>query len=141
MAGSFITVTPSGHEPVLAYLQQLQEKSGNLQPVLADIGELLLISHRERWQQQVDPQGRPWEPLAPETIERKGHDLILREHDFLRDLLNYQTDPMALYFGTPQDYGQYPQFGEGQAERQWLGVSQDDPAQILDLIAAYLVET
>lgn len=138
MAGAFLTITPSGYEPVLEQLQRYYEKSGDLRPVLADIGEMLLTSHRERWQDEQAPDGTPWQPLAEETIERKGHDLILREHDYLRDMLNYQIDPLALYFGTPEAYGEYHQFGLGVPERAWLGASAADQLQVLDLVGAYL---
>lgn len=138
MAGAFLTITPSGYEPVLEQLQRYYEKSGDLRPVLADIGEMLLTSHRERWQDEQAPDGTPWQPLAEETIERKGHDLILREHDYLRDMLNYKVDPLALYFGTPEAYGEYHQFGLGVPERAWLGASAADQQQVLDLVGAYL---
>lgn len=34
MAGAFITITPSGHEPVLELMQQLYAETGDLSPVL-----------------------------------------------------------------------------------------------------------
>ncbi|MGN5221745.1 phage virion morphogenesis protein [Aeromonas veronii] len=138
MAGAFFTITPSGYEPVLEQLQLYYEKTGDLSPVLADIGEMFLISHQKRWQVEQAPDGTPWQPLSEETIERKGHDLILREHDYLRDMLNYQVDPLALYFGTPIGYGEYHQLGLGVPERVWLGVSPTDLQQVLDLVGAYL---
>lgn len=79
-------------------------------------------------------------PLATETIEAKGFDLILREHDYLRDMLNYKGRiHLALYFGTPMVYGEYHQFGWGVPERQWLGASESDSKQVLDVVAAYLM--
>ena len=141
MAGSFITVTPSGHEQVLELLQQLYDKTNDLSPVLIDIGEELLSSHKERWKEERAPDGTPWLPLAPETIKAKGFDLILREHDYLRDMLNYQVDPLALYFGTPMAYGEYHQFGFGVPERPWLGATDDDKKMILDIVAEYLLQT
>ena len=47
---------------------------------------------------------------------------------------------MALYFGTPMVYGEYHQFGWGVPERQWLGASESDSKQVLDVVAAYLME-
>ncbi len=140
MAGAFITSTPSGHESALELLQQLYDKTGDISPALADIGEVLLESHKDRWKAEQAPDGSPWLPLATETIEAKGFDLILREHDYLRDMLNYAVDPLALYFGTPMVYGEYHQFGWGVPERQWLGASESDGKQVLDIVAAYLLE-
>ena len=140
MAGSFITITPSGHEPVLEMLQQLYDKTGDISPALVDIGEALLESHKARWKLEQSPDGTPWLPLSPETIEDKGFDLILREHDYLRDMLNYQVDPLALYFGTPMPYGEYHQDGRGVPERPWLGTTDDDKKMILDIVAEYLLQ-
>ncbi len=151
MAGVFLTITPSGLEPVLAYLQQLQEKTGDLQPVLADIGEHLIKSTQERRRTQTDPDGNAWEPLSATTIALKGHDHILFKDGYLFDELNYDVDPLALYFGTPKEYGAMMQVGGVTSPKSWmprktiparpfLGLSQDDQQQILDLLAAYLAE-
>jgi len=138
MAGAFVTVTPSGQETALEHLKALYEKTGDLQPVFRDMGEELIESHKSRWQLEVSPSSEPWLPLSEETIQRKGHDLILREHDYLRDLLAYQDDPLALYFGTPTKYGQFHQFGEGVPMRQWLGFSPKDIQMLEALITEYL---
>lgn len=138
MAGSFLTVTSSGQETVLEYLKSLYEKTGDLQPVFRDMGDELLESHRARWQAEESPDGEKWLPLSEKTIQKKGHDLILREHDYLRDLLNYDPNPLALYFGTPMEYGQFHQFGEGVPERPWLGFSQNDIQTLETLIREYL---
>lgn len=138
MAGAFLTITPSGQESVLTLLQELYDRTGDMSSVMKDIGEELLESHRERWQAEESPDGEKWLPLSDETIKKKGHDLILREHDYLRDLLNYNVDTLALYFGTPMEYGQFHQFGEGVPERPWLGVSQSDIQSIESLVHEYL---
>lgn len=138
MAGAFLTVTPSGQESVLTLLKELYAKTGDLEPVFRDIGEELLESHKARWKMEVSPGGEPWLPLSEETIQRKGFDLILREHDYLRDELHYDVNPLALYFGTPKDYGQWHQFGEGVPARPWLGFSQSDIQSIETLIHEYL---
>lgn len=138
MAGAFLTIAPSGQESVLALLNELYARTGDLSAVMSDIGEELLESHRKRWQAEESPDGDKWLPLSEETIKKKGHDLILREHDYLRDLLNYDVNPLALYFGTPMEYGQWHQFGEGVPERPWLGFSQGDIQATESMIREYL---
>lgn len=139
MAGAFITATPSGFDEVTQLLQQLYERTGDISAPLADIGEMLLSSHRDRWRAEQAPDGTPWLPLAPETVEAKGQDFILREHDLLRDLLNYNVEPLALYFGTPQSYGEYHQDGRGVPQRQWLGVSDRDRQGAMSIVSEYLL--
>jgi hypothetical protein len=42
-------------------------------PVLVnETGELLLRRHLKRFDEQVDPSGRPWKPLAASTLARRG---------------------------------------------------------------------
>jgi hypothetical protein len=45
---------------VLAALNRLIEAGTDLQPALKDIGEYLVVSTRDRFQQGVAPDGTPW---------------------------------------------------------------------------------
>lgn len=56
------------------------------------IGQLLLRRTRERFAREVDPDGRPWEPLAASTLRRKrkefGDTQILVRTGALRDSID-----------------------------------------------------
>jgi phage virion morphogenesis protein len=154
MAGSFIEVKVDDGK-ILEKLKQLS--SVQLGPVLKQIGEYLLLSHRERWDMQRSPDGVPWAPLTETTLGRKTKniDKILVESGDLRELLRYQIEGDTLRFGTDRIYGAAHQFGmpKGYAgttnrgspipwgdipARPFLGFSRDDEAEILAIISDHL---
>ena len=63
----------------MAALTGLEKAGGNMQLVFADIGEYLLISHRERFDREEAPDGSPWEQLAESTLRRKMLKGVRRE--------------------------------------------------------------
>lgn len=146
MAGASLGISVEiDDREVLQAIQRLQDAGGNLQGAFADIGEYLLISHRERWDRQVSPEGEPWAPLAPQTIKRKkkNRDKVLVLEGDLRDLLRYQDSPDSLEFGTDRIYGASHQFGREEAgipARPFLGISDEDRVGILDILRDHLEE-
>ena len=145
MAGSFIAISQHGSDEALALLQRLYQRTGDLSEPLAEIGEQLLLSHRERWDRQASPDGEPWAPLSPAYQARKPRhaEEILRLEGHLRDTLDYQADPQTLYFGSPLEYGAAHQFGRDDINlpaRPFLGLEPQDKEQVLELLAGYLAE-
>lgn len=144
MAGSFIAISHHGVADAFDLLAKLYQKTGDLSEPLADIGEGLLLSHRDRWDAQESPEGEPWAQLSEKYRARKPRhaDEILRLNDDLRDTLDYQVDPQALYFGTPMVYGAAHQFGRPEInlpERRVLGLSDGDKHSVLETLEGYLV--
>ena len=143
MAGSFIAISHHGVADAFELLAKLYQKTGDLSEPLADIGEGLLLSHRDRWDAQETPEGEPWAPLSEKYRARKPRhaDEVLRLNDDLRDTLDYQVDPQTLYFGTPMVYGAAHQFGRPEInlpERRALGLSEGDKQSVLDMLSLYL---
>ncbi|MGL6004473.1 phage virion morphogenesis protein [Aeromonas sobria] len=143
MAGSFIAISHHGVADAFELLAKLYQKTGDLSEPLADIGEGLLLSHRDRWDAQESPEGEPWAPLSEKYHARKPRhaDEVLRLNDDLRDTLDYQVDPQALYFGTPMVYGAAHQFGREESnlpERPYLGLSDSDHEFVLVTLEMYL---
>jgi hypothetical protein len=63
MAGSFIKV--DYEENITAALRGLLEADQDLSGPFADIGEVLLASTQDRFEQGVSPFGFAWSPLDP----------------------------------------------------------------------------
>ncbi|MFZ1326803.1 MAG: phage virion morphogenesis protein [Candidatus Contendobacter sp.] len=105
MAGSFIEITLDDAE-ISQPLEKLQAKLGDLTPVFRDLGEALIISHRERFVRAVAPDGTPWPALSPRyrASKKKNPDKILVLDGWLRQL-HYQAAPDALRIGTDRSYG------------------------------------
>lgn len=125
-------------------LQRLQQAGGNLDAAFGEIGEYLLESHRQRFDDQVDPDGHAWEPLSARTIERKkkNADKILIEHGGLMDSLHYNASSHGLEFGTNLIYGATHQFGDEDRNipaRPFLGINRDDEEEIIRIIEDHIL--
>jgi phage virion morphogenesis protein len=115
MTGVTLTLGPEAQE-LQETLRQLQTRLGDLRIPLADVGEYLLRSHRQRWNAQESPDGIKWTPLSRAYAARKpkNADKILVLNGYLRDLLRYQVTNDTLEFGTDRPYGALHQFGARQ---------------------------
>jgi phage virion morphogenesis protein len=124
--------------------QALAQRTADLRPALRSIGEYLLLETRDRYDAGVDPQGRPWAPLAAATIAQKQRDRtpfqkVLLRYGTLRETLTYEVTGQTLAVGSPQAYAVYHQFGtKNMPQRQILGLSQADRAEILEIVRAHL---
>ncbi len=112
---------------------------GGLKPLMTDIGAIVESSTRERFLTKTDPDGVLWQNLAPETIrKKKGRGGILVEYgDLMRSITAHAT-AVSVEVGTDRPYGKYHQMGWGVPERAFLGLSDDDFADIRDLLNDYL---
>jgi phage virion morphogenesis protein len=156
MAGTKIEID-SNHELVVDAIDELIRRTDDLRPVFADIGEYLLKSHDDRFDDQESPDGTPWAPLSDWYRESKKQnaDKILVLDGYLRGLNRYQVDQDSLEFGTDRIYGAVHQFGASRGEfgatrygvpipwgdipaRPWLGFSLEDEKNILDILSDYL---
>jgi phage virion morphogenesis protein len=142
MAGAAIKIDIQDQQ-VLDAFNRLLHAVQDPEPAWRDIGEYLLISHRDRFDRQVDPEGRPWAPLSPQYRARKSRnrDIILVFNGYLRDLLRYQTSSTEFVFGTDRIYGATHQFGDPDRNippRPFLGISDNDRREILDIFNDHL---
>lgn len=113
--------------------------NSDLKPLMQDIGAIVENSTRERFLTKEDPDGVVWQELAPETIERKkGRGGKLVEYgDLMRSITAHAT-AVSVEVGTDRPYGKYHQMGWGVPQRAFLGLSDDDFADINDLLTDYL---
>lgn len=123
-------------------LKKLLDKLGNLTPVFQDIGESLLISHRERFDRAISPDGIPWAELSPDYQKRKrrNRDKILVLDGWLRQL-HYTASDAELDLGTDRIYGATHQFGDPARNipaRPFLGLDEAERATVLDLLEEWL---
>ena len=141
MAGALIEIDYNDAD-VRAALKKLLAKLGGLEPVFRDIGESLLISHRERFDRAVSPEGVPWPDLSPAYQQRKrrNRDKILVLDGWLRQL-HYTASDAELDLGTDRIYGAIHQFGDSARHipaRPFLGLDEAERATVLDLLEEWL---
>ena len=152
MAGVNIRVELVGEDEVSRALRRLADLRASLDEPLAEIGEALLISHKERFREERGPDGRPWEPLseiyaARKAAKRPGRS-ILAYDDLLRGWLRYRVTGDELQLGTDRPYGLRHQEGFDGTDsagrtirtpaRPWLGLSDDDVDSVLGIIRDYI---
>lgn len=123
-------------------LKKLLDKLGDLTPVFQDIGESLLISHRERFDRAISPDGIPWAELSPDYQKRKrrNRNKILVLDGWLRQL-HYAASDAELDLGTDRIYGATHQFGDASRNipaRPFLGLDEAERATVLDILEEWL---
>lgn len=113
MAGVKLSIAEEGLSAIQQQLNKVIQRGGNLQPLFANIGEMLILSHDQRFCDQVSPDGEPWAPLSPSYQEKKSKntDSILKLNNHLGRELGYIATGKDLFFGTPYEYGALHHFG------------------------------
>jgi len=144
MAGASIINITYDDQAVKDRLKRLAQVAGDISPALTEIGEHLIRSHQQRFADGVDPEGNDWEPLAESTLARKkkNADKVLIEHGDLMGSLHYNNNGHELEFGTNLIYGATHQFGregDGIPARPFLGISDDDQREIVNIIDDHIL--
>lgn len=112
MTGTTLNITAQlDYEALATALERLQHVGGNMKLVYKDIGEYLEQSTKARFDAEVDPDGRPWEPLAQATLKRKRANTILQEKGYLKGLIRYKETSDKLLVGSDRVYAAIHQFG------------------------------
>lgn len=147
-----IRVELDGLKEVRDSLSDLIARSNDLTPAMASIGELLLLSHDERFTSQTAPDGTPWLALSENTqaMKPRNSNLILTFNANLRKL-NYNASAKSLEFGSNEPYAAMHHFGGTTSPRSmipnkeiparpFLGVSKSDEEGILSALSDYLMQ-
>lgn len=161
-----VTIDISNDLPLLQdNVETLTEKLGDLTPLMQAIGSLLEGSTRQRFTDKKAPNGTSWANLMPSTQTQKGNNNILVAGDTLRESITNHADRYSVSVGTDMSYGVYHQFGTdpytirpknkkalafgggvykqvqhtGLPARPFLGLSDDDKAEIYELINEILM--
>lgn len=151
MAGVNYTLKFEEKEKLQRRFNQLLKQGTSLQPAFQDIGEMLLVSHDQRFRDQVSPDGEPWAPLSPAYQARKPkrQNDILTLNGILSGNLSYIATNSNLFFGTPEEYGAIHYYGGSPdmpahlaaiPSRRWLGVDDGDPVEIYDILGDFLLQ-
>jgi phage virion morphogenesis protein len=141
-------------------LQSLQGAVGNLRPAMAEIGEVLTESTKQRFSTKTGPDGQQWKENSDFTINfihkfdgfewMKGRDdPLIGRSGKLQDQIHYNLiGNDALEVGSPMKYAAMQQFGGTKSEfphlfgdipaRPFLGVSDDDKNEIMAILNRHL---
>lgn len=115
MAGARIEITKNTASPALKNAIREMQGEGRV-AMLEDMGELLVMTTRERQEREVSPDGTTWRALSPaykryKQKKRPGVKILKFDFHMMGDEFSFQTDAEALYVGTNVPYGAVHQFG------------------------------
>lgn len=142
--------------------QRLQQRLGNLAPVMREISLDLVGVIEDAFANEADPvTGEPWDPLSPLTIRRREKQgrwpgKILQQTGRLAASITPSHSGTEAAAGTNDVRAGVLQFGAKAGEfgstvegrpipfgdipaRPFLGLSEEGRQDILDLLARYLV--
>lgn len=93
----FLGVSDDDRVVVLQILQEnMKLQNVSLRVALQEIGEYLLLSTDRRWEEEIAPDGTPWQPNAPWVVEwkkRRGRlQKILQSTGRLRSSISYRIE-------------------------------------------------
>lgn len=151
-------------EPVIARLGRVSQVLDDMTPVFNDIGEYVVEATKKRFTISTAPDGTKWQPKSAATIARyqarkdgnRPKPLIGPSGRLGREINKLATrDQVEIgsaleYSGVMQDRAAQGAFGTAAngspipwgriPARVWLGLSDDDNRNILDIADEYLAE-
>lgn len=148
LTGASISITASD-DLLLRNLQELAE-APDTTPLMYRMGEYFWGSTRKRFDrnEQKSPQGVPWKPLSPGYLKRKKKhkDLILTFNAYLRNSIHPDVlAPDTVAWGSNlvkaaihNAGGNGSGINGNMPQRQFLGVSDEDNAEVLAIVQDWL---
>lgn len=147
-----------GLDAVISGFDGMLQRSGNLRPLLLEIGVDLTESTKQRFVTTLDPDGNKWLLNTPATLLaedkfgnlRKEGDTPLTNHGDLAASIHYfMIGNDTVEVGSNMVQAAMMQFGSTKAEfpklwgdipaRPYIGFSDDDRQHILELVGDYLL--
>jgi phage virion morphogenesis protein len=134
-------------DEITGALDSLLLHLGDMTPVMQEIGELLMASTKDRFQEGTAPDGIKWATKSPNT---KGRDRrpLFGPSGMLSSQIFYQAGADQVEIGSNRVYAAMMQFGGTKAQfphlwgdipaRPFLGVSEEDRAGILATVEEWL---
>ncbi len=141
------------NEQITTLLSQLEQAGRNLEPVMKNIGEILLNSSRQRFQTGTAPDGEQWAVNSPITLaNKKGDRPLIGETKSLSTQIHYEATQEYVIVGSLMEYAGTQQFGATKGQygvsipwgdipaRPFLGISTEDESDIIALLSDYLAQ-
>ena len=145
-------------EPLQHYLRALQEKLGDLTPVMNSIGQEMESRISRRFETRTDPDGKAWTPWKAATIRsypypgtaaarragRAGFGKLLERTGDMRSGLSWHADKTSTRVGFDRPYAKWHEVGTRHMPRRGLLASSNgrlsaaDKKHILALVQRFL---
>ncbi len=117
----------------------------DIDPLRDTIGATVESQTRRRLSEdKAAPDGTPWPDWSPDYAKtrRRGQSLLESDGDLV-DSINFLVSGEDIHVGTPLVYGAIQHFGGEEVgidipAREYLGLSDDDMAELLDQTDAFI---
>jgi phage virion morphogenesis protein len=150
------------NQPIVQALRGLQGQLVEMKPVYDAMGEQLVRSHKERFKTGSAPDGTAWAPKKAATIERYRRagdgeytQPLIGPSRRLGNEINYSSSSIGVEVGSNLEYAGTMQTGAAKGEfgndargrpipwgfipaRVWLGLSDKDERDMLDIVEEHL---
>lgn len=121
------------------FMKQLKQTTSNLAPAFRDFGEYLKKETDTQFKNEVDPSGKPWEPLKPATLARKKTTFKLRETLTMYNSIFYTADDKKFEFGIKDSKYQFHHTGTNKmAARVVIGITSARQKKANDFVIAQI---
>lgn len=165
-----ITITIDGLEQTQRYVLRIIERGGDLSPVFSDMGEHMVNSTHDNFENSTSPDGEPWAANSEATfasmlgasdtnqsgrLNRRGSNRVASKQPLimnhtLMQSIHYEAASAGVTIGTNMVYGAMMHYGGTKADyphlwgdipaRNYLGASAADETILTDLITNHLIE-
>jgi phage virion morphogenesis protein len=140
----------SGLDAVLSGFDKMRLRSGDLRPLLLELGEDLTESTKQRFVTTTAPDGTPWAKNSDVTLAHKSGSRPLTDGGFLADSIKPKlVGDDTVQVAPDKEYAAMMQFGGTKAEfpdlwgdipaRPYIGFSDEDEQNILAKSIKYLL--
>jgi len=151
-------------EEIAAVLDRVQRSLTDLTPVMQDIGDDLLAGTDQRFRDGVSPEGVPWAPKSPVTLEayrKRGASIsfkpLIGPSRALSTNISFRHGADFVEIGSNQVYAAVMQFGAAKGAfgttsrggpipwgnipaRPFLGLSETDRANIVATVEEWIAQ-
>lgn len=165
-----ITINIDGLDQTQRYVLRIIERGGDLSPVFSDMGEHMVNSTHDNFENSTSPDGEPWAANSEATfasmlgasdtnqsgrLNRRGSNRVASKQPLimnhtLMQSIHYEAASAGVTIGTNMVYGAMMHYGGTKADyphlwgdipaRNYLGASAADETILTDLITNHLIE-
>ena len=120
-------------------MKDLKQTTSNLEPAFRDFGNYMKKETDNQFQKEVDPDGKPWEPLKPATIAQKKTPFKLRETFFMFNAIYFKANKKYFEFGIKDPKYMFHHFGTSKmVARVVVGITQERRKKLNGFVIAQI---
>ncbi len=149
MADAVVTIQDDELRALCSRLNQMQLKPAERKALLSSIGEEIITQTKDRFAEKKTPDGDDWADIAESTknyyqkkfgTKNPGNGTLWRQGS-LMDSITQEAGSWSVVVGATKVYAAVHQYGWKERNiiaRPYLGLSNDDRADIIGIINAFL---